>query len=101
MKYLLRTIQADWRKLRRPTLLLGTLGAVMGVSALAASIQFIMLNQQRRSRRESMITTAMLENSHGLASGLANAAGLLGVVALAVFAAQQRYEICLYDNPGD
>ena len=92
MKYLLRTIQADWRKLRRPTLLLGTLGAVMGVSALAASIQFIMLNQQRRSRRESMFTTAMLENSHGLASGLANAAGLLGVVALAVFAAQTANE---------
>ena len=41
---IVRIFFAEWRKLRRPTLLLGTLGAVAFFSVLVSSVLFLMID---------------------------------------------------------
>ena len=38
---MIRVFFAEWRKLRRPTLFFGTMGAVMAVPALVTSLLFL------------------------------------------------------------
>jgi ABC-2 type transport system permease protein len=85
---------AEWRKLRRPSLFLGTLLSISAVSALSASIDFIVMNQPRRGN-EVRITNAFIEQASGLSVGFGNAGALLGVVALCIFAAQMAQEYSL------
>lgn len=91
---MIRVFRAEWRKLRRPTLFIGTLLAVAAVSALSSSIFFIVMDQPRRGN-EVRITKAMFEQASGLTLGFGNAGSLLGVVALCVFAAQIAQEYSL------
>lgn len=91
---MIRVFRAEWRKLRRPSLLLGTMLAIAAVSALSASIEFIVLGQPRRGN-EIPITKALIEQASGLSVGFGNAGALLGVVALCVFAAQMAQEYSL------
>jgi len=90
---MIRVFFAEWRKLRRPTLFFGTMGSVMGVTALVTSLLFLLLDSARGNAREGrMITRATLEMPHGLSIGFSSSAGLLGLVALCVFAAQTAQE---------
>ena len=90
---MIRVLRAEWRKLRRPTLFLGTMGAVMGVTALVTSLLFLLLDSARGNAREGhIITRATLELPQGFSIGFSNSAGLLGLVALCVFAAQSAQE---------
>jgi len=43
---MIRVVIAELRKLRRPTLLLGTIATVGGLSALFTSIVFLMINSK-------------------------------------------------------
>lgn len=90
---MIRVFFAEWRKLRRPTLFFGTMGAVMAVTALVTSLLFLLLDSPRGNGREGrMISRQTLELAHGVSIGFSSAAGLLGLVALCVFAAQTAQE---------
>ena len=88
---MIRVIRAEWRKLRRPTLFLGTLGAVGAISILTSSIPYIAMDLPRRGR-ERGFSRETIEGFTGLSLGLAFASTLLGIVALSVFASQTAQE---------
>jgi ABC-type transport system involved in multi-copper enzyme maturation permease subunit len=90
---MIRVFFAEWRKLRRPTLFLGTMVAVMGVTALVTSLLFLLIDSSRGNAREgTFINRATLQLPHGLSLGFSSSAGLLGLVALCVFASQTAQE---------
>ena len=90
---MIRIFKSEWRKLRRPTLFLGTMVAVVGLTGLISSLLFLLLESPRGNGREGMmITRETLAMPNGLYVGFANSAGLLGVIALCVFAAQTAIE---------
>jgi ABC-2 type transport system permease protein len=90
---MIRVFLAEWRKLRRPSLFIGTMLAIMGSSALVTSLLFLLLDSARGNAREGQIVTrASLELPHGLSIGFSSSAGLLGLVALCIFASQTAQE---------
>ncbi|MSZ69344.1 MAG: ABC transporter permease, partial [Actinobacteria bacterium] len=73
---MIRVFFAEWRKLRRPTLFLGTMGAVAGVTALVTSLLFLLIDSERGNAREGqMISRQTLELPQGLSIGFSSAAG--------------------------
>ena len=88
---MIRVIRAEWRKLRRPTLFLGTLGSVGAISIVAARIPVIAMDAPRRGR-EARFTKSVIEHFTGLSLGLGNASTLLGIAALSIFASQTAQE---------
>ena len=88
-----RVFRAEWRKLRRPTLFIGTMLASAGLTGLVTSLLFLLIDSpQGNSDRGNMISREILQLPSGLTIGFSNAAGLLGIVALCVFAAQTAQE---------
>ena len=61
IRSLTRIFFAEWRKLRRPTLLLGTMGAVAFFSVLVSSLLFLLIDSpQGNGDRGVRITREML-----------------------------------------
>lgn len=90
---MIRVFKAEWRKLRRPTLFMGTMLASAGLTGLVTSLLFLLIDSpQGNSDRGNMISREVLQLPSGLTIGFSNAAGLLGIVALCVFAAQTAQE---------
>ena len=90
---MIHVFRAEWRKLRRPTLFLGSLGVVIGVTGLVTSLLFLLIDSRSgNAERGERITREILELSSGVSIGFSNSAGLLGLVALCVFAAQTAQE---------
>jgi len=90
---MIRTFLAEWRKLRRPTLFLGSLLAAISLSSLVTSLLFLLVDSHKgNSRRGEMVTRATLELPSGVVVGFSGAAGFLGLIALCVFAAQTAQE---------
>lgn len=90
---MIRVFFAEWRKLRRPSLFVGTMAAIIGASALVTSLLFLLIDSARGNAREGqVITRASLELPHGLSIGFSSSAGLLGLVALCIFASQTAQE---------
>ena len=88
-----QVFRAEWRKLRRPTLFIGTMLASAGLTGLVTSLLFLLIaSQQGNSDRGNMISREILQLPSGLTIGFSNAAGLLGIFALCVFAAQTAQE---------
>jgi len=88
-----RVFKSEWRKLRRPTLFLGTMLASAGLTGLVTSLLFLLIDSpQGNSDRGNVISRELLQLPSGLTVGFSNAAGLLGIVALCVFAAQTAQE---------
>lgn len=84
---------AEWRKLRRPTLLVGSLSVVIGVTALVSSLLFLLIDSEMgNADRGERITREMLALPTGVTIGFSSSASLLGLVALCVFAAQTAQE---------
>ena len=93
MTGIMRILKSEWRKLRRPTLLFGALGAAVFFSGLFTSLLFILVDSaEGNSRRGQMISRATLALPQGVTIGFASVAGFLGVIALCVFAAQTAQE---------
>lgn len=90
---MLKTARAELRKLRRPTLFLGTLISVVGVTSLVTSLLYLLIDRPGgNAERGTFVTREMLSAPHGVTMGFSASAGLLGLVALCVFAAQTAQE---------
>lgn len=90
---MIKVFKSEWRKLRRPTLFAGTMLASAGLTGLATSLLFLLIDSpQGNSDRGNVISREILQLPSGLTIGFSNAAGLLGIVALCVFAAQTAQE---------
>ncbi len=90
---MIRVFFAEWRKLRRPGLFIGTMLTVVGFSALVTSLLFLMLDSARGNARDGqIIDRATLELPHGLSVGFSSGAGFLGLIALCIFASQTAQE---------
>ena len=88
-----QVFRAEWRKLRRPTAFLGTMLVSAGLTGLVTSLLFLVVDSpQGNSDRGNMISREILQLPSGLTIGFSNAAGLLGIFALCVFAAQTAQE---------
>jgi ABC-2 type transport system permease protein len=83
---------SEWIKLRRRTLLIGIYTAIAGVAALVTTLTFARAEPDGQNPAEAGVSRAELAAPSGLAYGLIRATTLLGVVALAVAAAQLASE---------
>ena len=89
----MRVVRAEWRKLRRPTLFLGTLGAALFFTGLTTSFLYLMIDsEQGNSDRGRQVSREVLNLASGSVYGFASVGGLLGIIALCVFAAQTAQE---------
>lgn len=89
----MRIFLAEWRKLRRPTFFFGTMGSVVFVTGLVTSLLFLLIDAETgNADRGNRITREMLQLADGFTIGFNSANGLLGLIALSVFAAQTAQE---------
>ena len=90
---MIRVIRAEWRKLRRPTLFLGTIGAALFFTGLFTSLLFILIDSPRgNSDPDNPVSREMLASFGGSVIGFSTVGGLLGIIAYCVFAAQTAQE---------
>jgi ABC-2 type transport system permease protein len=90
---MIRVVRAEWRKLRRPTLFLGTIGAALFFTGLFTTLLFTLIDSPRgNSDPANPISREMLSSFGGSVIGFSNVAGLLGIIAYCVFAAQTAQE---------
>jgi len=90
---MLNVIRAELRKLRRPTLFLGTMGAVVFFSGLFSALLYLLIDSpQGNADRGQVITREALSLASGGVQGFSSVGGFLGVIALCVFAAQTAQE---------
>ncbi len=93
---MIRVVIAELRKLRRPSLLLGTIATVGGLSALFTSIVFLMIDSKSgNTKRGESVGPAELSQAMGLVYGFRLVGVFLGVVALCIFASQTAQEYSL------
>ena len=86
-------VRAELRKLRRPTLFFGTMGAVVFFSGLFSALLYLLIDSpQGNADRGRVISREVLALSSGGVQGFANVGGFLGIIALCVFAAQTAQE---------
>jgi ABC-2 type transport system permease protein len=86
-------IRAELRKLRRPTLFFGTMGAVVFFSGLFSALLYLLIDSpQGNSDRGRVISREVLALASGGVQGFASVGGFLGIIALCVFAAQTAQE---------
>ena len=89
----MRIFLAEWRKLKRPAFFFGTMGSVIFVTGLVTSLLFLLIDAKTgNADRGNRITREMLQLSNGFTIGFNSSNGLLGLVALSVFAAQTAQE---------
>jgi ABC-type transport system involved in multi-copper enzyme maturation permease subunit len=85
--------RAELTKLRRPSLSVSTLLAVTFVTSLITSVLFLLVDSpEGNGERGVRIGRDVLSLPTGISLSFSNSAGLLGVVALCVFAAQTAQE---------
>lgn len=90
---MIRIVRAEWRKLRRPTLFFGTLGAALFFTALVTSFIYLMIDSpEGNGDRGETVSREVLALASGSVNGFASVGGLLGIIALCVFAAQTAQE---------
>jgi ABC-type transport system involved in multi-copper enzyme maturation permease subunit len=90
---MIRVILAEWRKLRRPTLFLGTVGAALFFTGLTTTFLYLMIDsEQGNADRGRRVGREILNLAGGSVYGFASVGGLLGIIALCVFAAQTAQE---------
>ena len=84
---------AEWRKLRRPTLLLGTFVAAIFFNGLVTSFLYLMIDSPRgNADRGNMIGRDVLQTAQGSVTAFSSIGTLLGIIILCVFAAQTAQE---------
>lgn len=88
---IVRAFRSEWVKLRRRSLFVG---AYLGLAGVAALLTVLVFNRAGRVNRrgETVVTLARLARTDGLSFAFGRAGPLLGVVALAIAAAQVALE---------
>ncbi|HET6752130.1 MAG TPA: ABC transporter permease, partial [Actinomycetes bacterium] len=83
-----RSFRSEWIKLRRPAMLLGGAGAIVGFAVLTVVLTFTTASTTPVDQGPGGegLTLAQLAAADGLARTVASAAQFIGVVGLAVFA---------------
>lgn len=90
---MIKVIFAEWRKLRRPTLFLGTFAAALFFNGLITSFIYLMIDSpDGNSDRGRSVGRDVLGLASGSVNGFASIGGLLGIITLCVFAAQSAQE---------
>ena len=90
---MIKVFFAEWRKLRRPTLLIGTFAAALFFNGLITAFIYLMIDSpDGNGDRGRTITREVLSLASGSVNGFASIGGLLGIIALCVFAAQSAQE---------
>ena len=90
---MINVVRAELRKLRRPTLFFGTMGAVVFFSGLFSALLYLLIDSpQGNADRGRVISREVLALASGGVQGFANVGGFLGIIALCVFAAQTAQE---------
>ncbi len=90
---MLNVVKAELRKLRRPTLFFGTMGAALFFTGLITSFIYLMIDSpQGNGDRGRSISREVLALASGSVNGFASVGGFLGIIALCVFAAQTAQE---------
>ena len=90
---MIRIIFAEWRKLRRPTLFLGTFAAALFFNGLITSFIYLMIDSpDGNADRGRSVGRDVLGLASGSVNGFASIGGLLGIITLCVFAAQSAQE---------
>ena len=85
--------KAELIKLRRPSLSISTIAAVTFVTGLVTSLLFLLVDSpQGNGERGIRIGRDVLSLPTGASLSFSNSAGLLGIVALCIFAAQTAQE---------
>ena len=85
--------RAELTKLKRPSLSLSTIAAVTCVTGLTTSLLFLLVDSpEGNGERGVRIGRDVLALPSGVTLSFSNAAGLLGIVALCIFAAQTAQE---------
>jgi ABC-2 type transport system permease protein len=85
--------RAELTKLKRPSLSLSTIAAVAFVTGLTTSLLFLLVDSpEGNGERGVRIGRDVLALPSGVTLSFSNAAGLLGIVALCIFAAQTAQE---------
>jgi ABC-type transport system involved in multi-copper enzyme maturation permease subunit len=86
-------VKAELRKLRRPTLFFGTIGAALFFTGLITSFIYLMIDSpQGNGDRGRTIGREVLGLASGSVNGFSSVGGFLGIIALCVFAAQTAQE---------
>jgi ABC-2 type transport system permease protein len=82
-----RSFGSEWLKLRRPAMLLGGVGTIVGFAVLTVTLTFTTASTTPGDEGPGQgLTLAQLAAADGLVRTVGGAAELIGVVALAVFA---------------
>ena len=90
---MIRVIRAEWRKLRRPTLFLGTIGVTGLLISLFTYLLFKSTQPGERSRDpENTFSPEMFQTTSGAVLTLAQTTFFIGTIAYSVFAAQTSQE---------
>ena len=90
---MLNVFKAELRKLRRPTLFFGTIGAAIFFTGLITSFTYLIIESpQGNGDRGRTISREVLGLASGSVNGFASVGGFLGIIALCVFAAQTAQE---------
>jgi len=90
---MINVVRAELTKLRRPSLSLSTIAAVTFVIGLVTSLLFLLVDSpDGNGERGIRIGREVLSLATGVSIGFSNSAGLLGIVALCIFAAQTAQE---------
>jgi ABC-type transport system involved in multi-copper enzyme maturation permease subunit len=86
-------LRGELIKLRRPSLSISTIAAVTFVTGLVTSLLFLLVDSPRgNGERGIRIDRDVLSLPTGASLSFSNSAGLLGIVALCIFAAQTAQE---------
>lgn len=86
-------VKAELRKLRRPTLIFGTIGSALFFTGLITSFIYLMIDSpQGNGDRGRTIGREVLGLASGSVNGFSSVGGFLGIIALCVFAAQTAQE---------
>jgi ABC-2 type transport system permease protein len=84
---------AEWRKLRRPTLFLGTFAAALFFNGLITSFLYLMIDSpDGNGDRGRSVGRDVLALPSGSIHAFSSIGGLLGIIVLCVFAAQSAQE---------
>jgi len=83
---MIRAYWSEWWKIRRPGMILGGAGTMIGFAVLAVVLMLSRLDRARGGPGADVLTAAQLATSNGFATLITISATFMGVIALAICA---------------